>query len=141
MVILIVVLPGTLIVLVVTLLHPVTDVEVMVGVNKDVGVKVEVAISVPVGVNEGTSVGVLVGRVVNVITGPGENVEVAVGVLVGAGVDVLVGTVAVNVADGPDGADVLVAESPSRSYIPRMVRALDEVIGRELMGIKLIIGL
>src|SRR5262245_38414493 len=125
--------PGTLIALRVMFPQPVTDVEVIVGV----GVTVEVVVAVKVG----TRVCVLVGRGVNVMTTTGiVAVDVGVGT-VAVAVGVLDGAIDVNVDVGA-GPDVLVA-SPleSRSKIPRIVRALEEVIGRELMGIKLIIGL
>lgn len=125
--------PGTLIELCVIFPQPVTGVEVMVGVVVTVGVLV--------GVKVGTRVCVLVGRGVKVtITTGTVAVEVEVGT-VAVAVGVLEGAIDVNVDVGA-GPDVLVANPlESSSKIPRIVRALEEVMVRELIGIKLSIGL
>ena len=125
--------------------HPGTGVEVLVGVNVMVGVKDGVNVNVAVGVFVGVSVGVPVGSGVNVIRPPG--VSVAVGVLdgpVGIIVTVSVGTavdglVAVAVWNTPVVGTTLLPEFKSR--IPNIVRALDEVIGRELIGSRVTMGL
>lgn len=115
--------------------QPGTGVEVLVGVNVKVGVKVSV----------GVSVGVLLGRGVNVITSPpgsvavgvsegpvGIDVEVSVGISVGgsATFGVFVGVVV-----GTTLFPVVI------SRIPNIVRALDEEIGRESIGISVTMGL
>ena len=127
--------------------QPGTGVEVLVGVKVIVGVKVvvEVRVAVKVGVIVGVSVIVLLGKGVNVINSPAGSV--AVGVfegLVGFAVDVsegkaVDGSVAVDVLNEPVVGTTLFPDVKSR--IPRIVRALEEVMVRELMGISVIIGL
>lgn len=138
--------PGTVIQPAVMLPHPGIGVEVAVGVKVSVGVSVFVGVNVivAVGVIVAVSVGVLLGKGVNVITGPDGTVAVAVGVLdgtavVGTAVVGTDGTVAVAVFRG---ADVGTEPCPVVILrIPSMVRALDEVIGREPIGIRFTIGL
>jgi hypothetical protein len=134
---------------VVILSQPGTGVEVAVGVKVIVGVKVVVGVKVcvKVGVTVGVSVGVLLGRGVNVITGPDGSVAVGV-----SDVTVTVGVLAATVAVGPPDGDVAVGgfEAPDVgttlcpvviSIIPSIVRALDEVIVREPIGIRFTMGL
>ena len=129
--------PVILIAPAVILPHPGTGVEVAVGVKVRVGVKVVV----------GVSDGVLLGRGVNVITGPDGSVAVGA-----SDVTVIVGVSAATVAVGPPDGDVAdgVFDAPDgggtlcpvvRSIIPSIVRALDEMNVREPIGIRLTIGL
>ena len=121
------------------------------GVEVEVGVKVMVGVKVTVGVEVCVRVGVIVGVFVTVLLGNGVNVtrsppgSVGVGVFVGPlGIDVGVSVgaavkVAAGVLVGPVVGTTLFPVVMSR--IPRMVRALDEVIVRELIGISVSIGL
>jgi hypothetical protein len=141
--------PVILIAPVVILPQPGTGVEVAVGVKVSVGVSVSVGVNVivAVGVIVGVRVGVLLGRGVNVITGPDGSVAVgvssdgavAVGVSDGTGVVGMDGTVAVAVFDeldvGTELCPVII------STIPRIVRALFEMIVRGPIGIKFTMGL
>ena len=136
--------PVILIAPVVMLPQPGTGVEVEVGVKVTVGVEE----AVKVGVTVGVSVGVLLGRGVNVITGPDGDVAVGVSPDGTVAVGVSVTTVAVGPPDGEVAVavfdellDVGAELSPLFiSRIPNIVRALDEVIGRELIGIRFTIG-
>ena len=127
--------------------QPGTGVEVEVGVKVIVGVKVMVGVrvSVKVGVIVGVSVAVVVGRGVNVIKSPPGSVAVGVsdgpvGIKVGVSDGTAVaGTVGAAVLVEPVVGTTLFPEFKSR--IPRIVLALDEVIGRELIGIRVTIGL
>jgi hypothetical protein len=139
--------PVILIAPVVMLAHPGTGVEVEVGVNVIVAVKVMVGVrvSVKVGVIVGVSVGVVLGKGVNVIKSPPGCVAVGVsdgpvgikvGVLEGTAV---AGTVGAAVLVEPVVGTTLFPEFISR--IPSIVRALEEVIVRELIGSRVTIGL
>lgn len=127
----------------VILSHPGTAVRVAVGVKVMVGVSVMVGVRV--GVLVGETVGVrlnvgVVGGEVKVMNGPeGVFVAVAVGVLLGGGVVGVLDAAAVTGVDGVVGTGVDPVESSSTR--PRIVRALEEVIVREPIGISLSMGL
>ena len=127
--------------------HPGTGVEVDVGVKVMVGVKVIVGVkvSVMVGVIVGVFDGVLLGKGVNVIKSPPGSV--AVGVSDGS-VGFNVGVSEETAVAGTVGADVLVEPVVGTtlfpvfiSRMPRIVLALDEIMGRALIGTSVIIGL
>lgn len=135
-IVMLMVLPNISIFPAVILSHPAIAVGVAVGVEVEVGVEVGVDDREIVGV----IVGVSVGSGVKVTTGPEPGVAVAVAV----GVSVGRGDVAVGVSDGVGlaAAGVFVEPDPaSSSTSPRMVRALDEVIVRGGIGIRLTMGL
>lgn len=127
--------------------HPGTGVEV------EVGVKVTVAVKVIVGVKVSVMVGVIVGVFDGVLLGKGVNVTKSPP-----------GSVAVGVSDGPVGIEVEVSDGTAVagtvgaavlvepvvgttlfpvfiSRMPRIVLALDETMGRGLIGTSVIIGL
>lgn len=139
-IVILMVLPEIVITPCVILSHPGIAVGVVVGAT--VGVKLDINVGMFVGelvgwsVPVGVFVGVLVGSGVNVIICPDE--AVAVGVFDG--------TVAVGVSDGTADVDigVFVAVEPdpeSSSINPSTVRALDEVMVREGIGIRPTMGL
>lgn len=128
---------------VVILSQPGIAVGVTVGVNVRVGVNVSVGVevAVAVGVIVGTSVGVLLGKGVIVTTSPTNvavgvsdaTVAVAVGVSVDRMVPVIVGMLEPGVFDA--------LGKVSRSRKPKIVRALDDVMVREPIGIRFTMGL